>query len=73
VKCRLSHATLTWRATSLDVAQKVADRKGKAHEDPPHEPVEDLEIDLEPELEEMNLDSMAIDEGESSHGRRITR
>jgi hypothetical protein len=58
--------------TSLDVAQKVADRKGKAHEDPPCEPIEEFEINLEPEMEEMNLDSMAIDEGELSHGRRIT-
>jgi hypothetical protein len=73
VKCRISHATLTWCATSLDIAQKMADRKGKAREDPPHEPVEEFEIDLEPEMEEMNLDSMAMDEGESSHDRKITR
>jgi hypothetical protein len=51
-------------ANGLGLAHKVAEKKGKARENHPHEPVEELDVDLEPEIEEINLDSMAIDEGE---------
>jgi hypothetical protein len=50
---------------SCEIAHKTADRKGKAHENAPSGPVEEFEVDLEPEIEEMNLESMAIDEGGS--------
>jgi hypothetical protein len=59
-----SHVHLIRGTHSTCLAHKAADRKGKARENPSRESVEEVDVDLEPEIEEMNLDSMAIDEGE---------
>jgi predicted membrane GTPase involved in stress response len=55
------------------VAHKGSDRKGKAHKSEQCEPVEEFDVDLEPEIEDINLDSMAIDKGECSQLNATSR